>query len=114
MSIQEIKGRGIEQLQQQHRKRIVRCMFWFEVSFFLIDLAFFFYYYMTGDNVNEVTPQNYLPRWVIFPAVVNTVFLFLAYNVRRQIVVGVNRRLFSVKMPTRLHFFYGDCIFSAG
>ena len=35
-------------------------------------------------------------------------------GVRRQIVVGVNRRFFSVKMPTRLHFFYGVCIFSAG
>ena len=39
---------------------------------------------------------------------------FTSPTVRRQIVVGVNRRLFSVKMPTRLHFFYGDCIFSAG
>ena len=80
MGLQEIKGKEIEQLQQQHRKRIVRCMFWFELSFFLIDFAFFLYYYITGDNVNEVTPQNYLPRWVIFPAVVNTVFLLLAYK----------------------------------
>lgn len=80
MVIEELKGKQIAHLQLQHRKRIVWNMFWFDLVFLIIDLAFFFYYYITGDNVNEVTPASYLPHWVLLPFFIDTAVLLIAYR----------------------------------
>lgn len=104
MVTEELKGKMIENLQRQHRKRMVWSMFWFDLAFFIIDLAFFFYYYITGDNVNEVTPESYLPHWVIFPLVVNTAALLIGYkcNASSKITEGQKNRIVSVMFASQV------------
>ena len=104
MVTEELKGKMIENLQRQHRKRIVRGMFWFDLAFFMIDLAFFFYYYITGDNVNEVTPGNYLPRRVFLPCFINTIAFLLAfqYNYRSHSSDSLKNRMVSIMFVTQV------------
>lgn len=104
MVTEELKGIMIENLQGQHRKRIVWTMFWFDLAFFIIDLAFFFYYYITGDNVNEVTPESYLPHWVIFPLFFNTAALLIAYrcNYSSKITESQKNRIVSVMFVSQV------------
>lgn len=104
MVTEELKGIMIENLQGQHRKRIVWTMFWFDLAFFIIDLAFFFYYYITGDNVNEVTPESYLPHWVILPLFFNTAALLIAYrcNYSSKITESQKNRIVSVMFVSQV------------
>lgn len=104
MVTEELKGKMIENLQKQHRKRIVWSMFWFDLAFFIIDVAFFFYYYITRDNVNEITPESYLPHWVLLPLVVNTTVLVIGYrcNYSSKIKEEQKNRIVSVAFVSQV------------